>query len=166
MVFCEILLFVLVHNADVQAAVKSGKEPQKKAGTSKITIEHISFPDVFAKYDAYPWEMPAMEEFRAAYAGMLGSRTYDEWIGTLTGTGNKNKMLYAFQKHFVMIALCRPHFCDTSQILILFDPLVKKCYAIYAKDGKFEYPGPSDETMKSLLKILLVDEYKEIYKGQ
>lgn len=164
--FFVCLLFSLNHFSFAQAAAKSGTDRQKKNSGPKILIEHISFPDVFAKYDVYPWETLAIEEFKKAYTEILAPKSHEEWVNTLTGTGNKNKMFHVFKKHLVMISFCKPHFCDTNQMLILFDPVLKKCYAIYAGDGKFNYLGTPDDNMKNLLKIFLVDEYKEIYKGQ
>ena len=160
------LLFSLNDLSFAQAAVKSGADLQKKGAGSKIVIEHISFPDVFNRYDVYPWETLAIDEFKKAYTEMLASKSHEAWVSSLTGTGNKNKMLNVLQKHLVMITFCKPHFCDTNQMLILFNPVLKKCYAISAGEGKFDYLGTPDDNMKNLLKILLVDEYKDIYKGQ
>jgi hypothetical protein len=163
---CVCLLFFLNDLFCAQSAGKSGADLQKKGGGSKIVIEHISFPDVFKRYDVYPWEMLAIEEFKKAYTEMLASKNHEAWVSSLTGTGNKNKMLNVLQKHLVMITFCKPHFCDTNQMLILFNPVLKKCYAISAAEGKFDYLGTPDDSTKNLLKILLVDEYKDIYKGQ
>jgi hypothetical protein len=163
---CACALFFMNGLLYAQTTVKSGVNKQKKGSGSKMVIEQISFPDAFKKYDAYPWDVLAIEEFKKAYTEMLASKNYEEWVSTLTGTGNKNKMLNIFQKHLVMITFCKPHFCDTNQMLVLFNPELKKCYSIYARDGKFDYLGTPDDNMKNLLKILLVDEYKEIYKGQ
>jgi hypothetical protein len=166
LLLCACVLFPLNDRLSAQPAGKSGVDKQKKGDSSKIVIEYVSFPDIFNRYDVYPWETLATEEFKKAYTEMFASKNYEEWVRTLTGTGNKNKMLNVFQKHLVMINFCKPHFCDENQMLVLFDPVLRKCYAISARDGKFDYLGKPDENMKSLLKILLVDEYKEIYKGQ
>lgn len=163
---CVCLLFSLEDLSCAQAAAKSGADKQKKSSGPKIVIEQVSFPDVFKRYDAYPWETLAIEEFKKAYTEMLVSKNQEAWVSSLTGTGNKNKMFNVFQKHLVMITFCKPHFCDTNQMLVLFDPVLIKCYAISAGDGKFDYLGTPDDNIKSLLKILLVDEYKQIYKGQ
>jgi hypothetical protein len=163
---CVCLLFSLDGFSFAQAASKPGADKQKKSGGSKIVIEQISFPDVFKRYDVYPWETLAIDEFKKAYMEMLTSKNQEGWIRSLTGTGNKNKMFNVFLKHLVMINFCKPHFCDENQMLVLFNPVLKKCYAISAEDGKFNYLGTPDDDMKTLLKILLVDEYKEIYKGQ
>lgn len=163
---CICLLFSFKDLSFAQSAKNSGADRQKKGGSSKIVIEQISFPDVFKRYDVYPWETITISEFKKAYTEMLASKNHEEWVRTLTGTGNKNKMLNVFQKYLVMVTFCKPHFCDTNQMLVLFNPVPKKCYAISAEDGKFNYLGMPDDDMKTLLKILLVDEYREIYKGQ
>jgi hypothetical protein len=160
------LLFFFDDLSSAQQTKKSGADTQKKGGSSKIVIEQVSFPDIFKRYDVYPWETLAIDEFKKAYTEMLTSKNQEEWIRFLTGTGNKNKMFNVFQKHLVMITFCKPHFCDENQMLVLFNPALKKCYAISAEDGKFSYLGTPDNDIKTLLKILLVDEYKEIYKGQ
>jgi hypothetical protein len=160
------LLFSLDGFSSLQAASKAGADKQKKGSSPKIVIEQVAFPDVLKRYDAYPWETINIGEFKKAYTEMLASKNHEEWVRSLTGTGNKNKMFNVFQKQLVMINLCKPHFCDENQMLILFNPLLKKCYAISAEDGKFNYLGTPDDDLKTLLKILLIDEYKEIYKGQ
>ena len=163
---CACLLLSLNYLSFAQSASKSGAEGQKKGGGSKIVIEQVSFPDILKRYDVYPWETLSIDEFKKAYTEMLSAKKHEEWVGTLDGTGTKNKMLNALQKNLVLITCCKPHFCDKNQMLILFNPVLKKCYAIYAVDGKFDYLGTPDNDVKTLLKILLVDEYKAIYKGQ
>ena len=163
---CVCLLFSSDSFSSVQAASKAGADKQKKDTSSKIVIDHVSFPDALKRYDVYPWETINIDDFKKAYTEMLTSKNHEEWVRTLTGTGNKNKMLNVFRKQLVMINFCKPHFCDENQMLILFNPVLKRCYAISADDGKFNYLGTPDDDLKTLLKILLVDEYKEIYKGQ
>jgi hypothetical protein len=160
------LLFSFNELSSAQSSGKAGADKQKKGSSSKIVIEQVSFPDIFKRYDVYPWETINIDDFKKAYTEMLASKNHEEWVRALTGTGNKNKMFNVFQKQLVMINFCKPHFCDENQMLILFNPALKKCYAISADDGKFNYLGTPDDDLKTLLKILLVDEYKEIYKGQ
>lgn len=152
--------------AFAQQTQKPQSSQQQKKSSDKIVIEYVSFPDLFKLYEIYPWETIKVEEFRKAYSAMLGTKSRDEWVSSLTGTGNQNKMIHVFKTHFVLIAFCKPHFCDENQMLVLFNPVNKKCFAIYAEDGKFDYLGAPDKNIKNLLKILLVEEYKAIYKAQ
>jgi len=164
-VFICLLLSVSIASY-AQPDGKAGVSGQKKGSNSKIVIEYVSFPEALKKYEVYPWETIAVEEFKKAYRDMLASKDHDEWVRMLTGTGNKNRMLHFEKEHLLLIAICKPHFCDTHQMVLLFNPAARKCYAIQAADGKFTYLGAPDEKMINLLKILLVDEYKDIYKGQ
>lgn len=170
-IFIVLFLFVIFlsfHEGILfaQQAQKPQAGQQQKSSSAKIIIEYVSFPDIFRSYEVYPWETLKIEGFRRAYSDMIGSKIREEWLSSLTGTGNRNKMLHVFRTHFVLVASCRPHFCDESQILTLFDPVKGKCFAINAEDGKFYYLGNPDENIKNLLKILLVEEYRGIYKAQ
>jgi hypothetical protein len=160
------MLFCLEGTSCAQTARKPGTEQKQKSGSAKIVIEYVSFPEALKRYDIYPWETLTVEEFKKAYAEMLGPKSYEAWASSLTGTGNKNRMLYVSKEYLLLIATCKPHFCDENQILVLFNPVRKKCYAISAGNGKFDYLGAPDDNIKNLLKILLVDEYKDLYKGQ
>ncbi len=162
---CTVLLLLMMMSfSAVPAQAQKNLKPIRKA--DKITIEFVSFPDVYKKLEVYPWETPAVDDFRTAYNQMNGTREQEEWIKSLTGTGNKNKMLYVSKSHLLYIAVCKPHFCDTHQMIILYNPREKTCFAIKAADGKFGYLGKTDEDSRSLLRILLIDEYKDVYKGQ
>ena len=97
---------------------------------------------------------------------MLGSKKHEEWVRSLTGTGDRNRMLYVFKEHLLLITGCKPYACDTSQMIILFNPLSKKCWALSVVAGKFEWLGSPDGKIENLLKILLVEEFKEAYKAQ
>src|SRR5512145_562586 len=134
-----------------QSAGKAGTGGQKKVGSSKIVIEYVSFPEALKRYEVYPWETLAVEDFKKAYMDMIASKNHETWIQTLTGTGNKNRMLHVVKEHLLFIAICKPHFCDTHQMILLFSPVLKKCYAILAADGKFSYLGIPDDNMKNLL---------------
>lgn len=166
-IFFISVLFADGLNNKTEAQIRNTiqKEKAKNKG-GKIAIEYISFPSVFAQYDVYPWDTVKHSDFSAAFINMLGQARYSEWLVQLTGTGNKNRMIRVFNEQFVLISCCKPHSCDSSQILILFNPPGKKCWSIYAREGRFEYLGNPDKKMTDLLKILLVEEYKEIYKGQ
>ncbi len=149
-----------------QQQQKPRSSQEQKKSSEKIVIEYVSFPDILKRYEVYPWETLKAEEFRKAYSEMIGPKSREEWISALTGTGNQNRMIHVFRTHLVLIASCKPHFCDETQVLVLFNPLNKKCFGIHAEDGKFYYLGTPDKNIKNLLKILLVEEYKEIYKAQ
>ena len=149
-----------------QTPQKSKNAGQKKGTTGKIVIEFVGFPDMLKQYAVYPWETLNMPEFQNAYAEMLGTGKHEEWVRSLTGTGDQNRILLVSKEFLLLIAICKPHSCDTSQIIVLFNPASKKCWAIYAQGGKFDWFGSPDDKIRNLLKILLAEEYREMYKAQ
>ncbi|HVN97323.1 MAG TPA: Ivy family c-type lysozyme inhibitor [Syntrophorhabdaceae bacterium] len=163
-VLFPVLILLASGSVFTAPAQKSKTATQQKSG--KIVIEYVSFPDVFKQYDVYPWETMNVEDFREAYKEMLGPKRREEWVGSLTGTGDRNRMIHVFSEHILLITGCKPYACDTSQLIVLFSPLSKKCFALSATEGKFEWLGNPDERTKNLLKVLLVEEFREAYKAR
>ena len=60
-----------------KAASKAGADKQKKDSSSKIVIEHVSFPDALKRYDVYPWETINIDDFKKAYTEMLTSKNHE-----------------------------------------------------------------------------------------
>jgi Inhibitor of vertebrate lysozyme (Ivy) len=164
--FCCVIVSFLCCTVSVLAAAQPGKGATAKDKKAKTVIEYVAFPEALKKYDAFPWDMPKIAEFNSSYSEALGGGSREDWVRSLTGTGNRNRMVHALKANFLLVSCCKPHACDTSQIVVLFNPAVKRCWALYAHDGAFDYLGNPDEGVKNLLRILLIDEYKDIYAGQ
>ncbi len=143
------------------------KTPVPKKGKNQVVIEYVSFTDQYKKYDVYPWETLKLEEFQKSFAAMTREGKFEEWVRSLTGTAtNKNRMIQAFKQQFLLIVSCKPHLCDASQIIVLYDPVRKHTYGLLANDGKFHFFGQPSDNIRDLLNILLVEEFKAIYRGQ
>jgi hypothetical protein len=165
-VIITIFMVVLVAGS-VDLARSQGKAPAPKKGKNKVVIEYIAFTDQYKKFEVYPWEALKVEEFERSFTAMTREGKFEEWVRLLTGTAtNKNRMIQAFKQQFVLIVSCKPHLCDASQIIILYDPVKKHTYSLLANDGKFHFFGQPSENIRDLLNILLVEEFKAIYQGQ
>lgn len=148
-------------------AQSQGKAPAPKKGKNRVVIEYVSFPSQYKQFEVYPWETLKLEEFRNSFAAMTREGKFEEWVQSLTGTAaNKNRMIWAFKQPFVLIVSCKPHLCDASQVIVLYDPVRKHTYALLANDGKFQFFGQPPDNIHDLLNILLVEEFKAIYQGQ
>ena len=165
-VWVMIVAFLLFSGIPALAPSQS-KAPVPKKGRDRIVIEYVSFPDQYKHYEVYPWETLKREEFRNSFAAMTREGKFEEWVQSLTGTAaNKNRMIRAFKQQFVLIVSCKPHLCDASQIIVLYDPVKKHTYSLLANDGKFQFFGQPSDNIHDLLNILLVEEFKAIYQGQ
>jgi len=150
-----------------------GQTPKKESagkpgsGRSQIVIEFVSFPDQYKRYEVYPWETLKVDDFRAAYTAMVEEGKFEDWVRSLTGTAQgKNRMIRVSRESFVLVVCCKPHMCDTSQIIVLYDPVKKKTFSMLAVDGKFSWFGKPPGHIKDLLNVLLVEEFRAIYRGQ
>ena len=162
----SVLAFFSVYDPAWAQSSKKQQTLKQKSGRSKIVIEYVSFTKPTQQYEVYPWETLKVDDFRMAYSQMIKERQLADWARLLTGTAaNKNRMIIASKEQFVLISSCKPHMCDESQIIVLYDPVKKKSFGVLAKDGKFEWLGEPSEKVTDLLKVLLVEEYKDIYKA-
>lgn len=162
-----VIAITIVFSGGFLYAEPQGKAASPKKGKNKVVIEYVSFPDQYKKYDAYPWETLKIDDFQRSFSAMTREGKFEDWVKSLTGTAtNKNRMIQAFKQQFLLIVSCKPHLCDASQIVVLYDPVKKHTYSILAVDGKFHFFGQPSENIRDLLNILLVEEFKEIYRGQ
>lgn len=162
------MVLLLFGSIDIHAqSLKKHPAGKQKSGRSRIVIEYVSFPEEYKKYEVYPWETVKVDDFQTAYLAMTQGGKFEDWVRSLSGTATgKNRMIRAFRERFVLIVCCKPHMCDLSQIIVLYDPVKKKTFGILAVDGTFSWFGKPPENIKDLLNVLLVEEFKAIYKGQ
>ncbi|MBP1750083.1 MAG: Inhibitor of vertebrate lysozyme (Ivy) [Deltaproteobacteria bacterium] len=166
-VILTIISAALFFSGSLLYAQVQNKVPVPKKGKSQVVIEYVSFPDQYKKYEVYPWETLKLEDFQKSFSAMTREGKFEDWVRSLTGTAtNKNRMIRAFKQQFLLIVSCKPHLCDTSQIVVLYDPVRKHAYSIFASDGQFHFFGQPSDNIRDLLNILLVDEFKAIYRGQ
>lgn len=166
-IVATVFLFVFgVMNVHGQTP-KSQSVGKPKSGRSQIVIEFVSFPEQYKKYEVYPWEMLKVDDFLEAYTAMTREGEFEDWVKSLTGTAQgKNRMIRVSREGFVLVVCCKPHMCDTSQIIVLYDPVKKRTFSMLAVDGKFSWFGKPPEHIKDLLNVLLVEEFRAIYRGQ
>lgn len=162
-----VIAVALILSGNILYARSKGKVPVPKKGKNQIVVEYVSFPDQYRKFDVYPWETLKLDDFQRSFSAMAREGKFEDWVTSLTGTAtNKNRMIRAFRQQFLLIVSCKPHLCDASQIVILYDPVKKHTYSLFVVDGKFHFFGQPPDNIRDLLNILLIDEFKAIYRGQ
>ncbi len=162
-----IIAVCFILSSGLAGGESQSKAPVPKKGKNQVVIEYVSFPDQYKKYDVYPWETLKDDDFRKSYSVMIHEGKFEDWIKSLSGTAaSKNRMIQAFKQKFLLIVSCKPHLCDTSQIVVLYDPAKKHTYSLLARDGRFYFFGQPSENVRDLLNILLVEEFKAIYRGE
>ena len=81
--------------------------------------------------EPYPWEMLKDSAFTKAYRAVLGARIKQRWLAKLDGPANpvQNITVGGSSESFVLVKACKPHNCNTDNIVILYSPKRKVVYA-------------------------------------
>lgn len=114
-------------------------------------IKFAPFPVDFKKYEVYPWDILKLPEFREPYFRILTGRTDIKWLKTLSGPSELNKLVSTQSGAFVVIKSCKQHWCDTHNIIIFFDPVSKKCWALLKENKQSSWLGNPNNELKELL---------------
>jgi hypothetical protein len=127
-------------------------EKEKTNNSYQGDIKYVPFPNELRKYEVYPWEMLKLSDFIKSYRALIGSRVKEKWLRLLDGPSTKNKMVVAPQGNFIIVHSCKQHYCDTHFILILFNPVNSRSWAMLAEEEGTFWLGNPDNEMKLLLK--------------
>lgn len=132
-------------------------DTNKKKTSYQEDIKYVSFPNELKKYEVYPWEILKLPDFSKSYRAILGLRVKERWIRLLDGPSQTNKLIAAQSGKFVVIKSCKQHSCGTDNIVILFNPSNKMCWALLKEDEEDEQISwlgkPSNEIVILLEKV-------------
>lgn len=150
----RIILFLILLVAMQLATQRIDKSLGDPEGQSKNSCQtkYVIFPDEMKKYQVYPWEILKLPDFNKSYKTIIGSRVKDKWLRLLDGPSSKNAMVATEKGNFLAVNSCKQNYCDTNFILILFDPIMNKCWALLVEDGATTWLGSPDDWMKTLLR--------------
>jgi len=140
------------------AETPSSKE-KKEEEKVKLTKEE---KDIYKKYLGYPWELLKDKKFKNLYIKALGELGNIPWIRNISAVGGKNKIVSINGKKYVYITFCKPHFCDTEMVYLLFSPDEKKIFGVYLIESDYDFAKipigkPSEEELKVLAEAVKKD---------
>ncbi len=136
----------------------SSKE-EKKEEKVKLTKEE---KDIYEKYLGYPWELLKDKKFKKLYIKALGELGNIPWIRNISAVGGKNKIVSINGKKYIYITFCKPHFCDTEMVYLLFSPEENKIFGVYLIESDYDFVKipigkPSEEELKVLAEAVKKD---------
>ena len=109
--------------------------------------------------EPYPWELLKNDKFRKPYYAMLGEKTGEKWLSTLNGPSTPAKRSPISGVEYLVIQSCKPHDCDTHNILIIYSPVSHDIYAKLVEDGKITMLGKPSVEISSALNRLYEEEF-------
>jgi len=150
----RIILFLILVVAMQLATERIDKSlgSSGEEGKNSSQTKYVPFPNEMKKYQGYPWEILKLPDFNKSYKTIIGSRVKEEWLRLLDGPSSKNKMIATEKGNLIVVNSCKQNYCDTNYILILFDPLMNKCWSLLIEGRVSAWLGDPDDSMKSLLR--------------
>ncbi len=139
---------------------KEEKEEKKEEEKVKLTEEE---KDIYEKYLSYPWELLKDKKFKSLYIKALGRLRNIPWIRNMSAVGVKNKIVSINGKKYVYITFCKPHFCDTEMVYLLFSPEENKIFGVYLIESDYDFVKiPIGKLSEEELKVLAEAVKKDI----
>jgi hypothetical protein len=134
---------------------------EKKLSEAREPIRYVPFPDELKQYEVYPWEILSVPRFKKSYRMIIGSKLGEKWLKLLDGPSNPNKLLATRDGKLVVVKSCKPHWCDTHLIVILYDPVTNQSWGYLRDGGATVWLGNPDDALKTVFLRILRSAEKE-----
>ncbi len=116
---------------------------------SLYLVSALAFAD-----EPYPWELLKDRKFRESYYAILGKKKDEKWLSTLSGPSTPVRKVTVLDVEYVFIQSCKPHECDSHNIVVIYSPKSLRTYAKLVEEGAASKLGnPSTEISAALDKL-------------
>jgi len=109
--------------------------------------------------ESYPWDLLKDPKFRDAYRAMLGEKSKQKWLSTLSGPAEPAKKITIAGAEYMWMHSCKAHDCDTHNIVIIYSPASAHAYAKLSEEGAVSILGNPNAEIKAGLDKLYNDEF-------
>jgi hypothetical protein len=109
--------------------------------------------------EPYPWELLKDRKFREPYYAMLGKKTDEKWLSTLLGPAEPAKKVTILDVEYLFIHSCKPHDCDSHNIVIIYSPTSFSIYGKLVEEGVISKLGNPGREISAALDRLYDDEF-------
>ncbi len=98
-----------------------------------------------------PWEMFKNPEFRAAYHAALGAKKTEKWLVSLAGPSAPSTTEVLNGTEYVLADSCKPHWCNTHNIVFAYAPATKKVFGKLVEAGGVSWLGSPPSNVQAML---------------
>jgi Inhibitor of vertebrate lysozyme (Ivy) len=97
------------------------------------------------------WDLLKDKSFRAAYHKTLGAKRSEKWIAKLFGPSQETTRQKIGQTEYIFADSCRPHYCDTNNLVIAYVPSNRAVFVKLVEDRNVSWLGNPSTEVKTLL---------------
>jgi hypothetical protein len=87
----------------------------------------------FANAEPFAWDLLKDGKFKKAFTAALGPKAKEPWLAELPGPSEEAKKLKIGGKEYLYVHSCKPHACDTHNLVLLYSA---ESGAVYGKIGE------------------------------
>ena len=143
--------------------------PKEKVEEEKVQLSEKE-KNLYEKYLVYPWELLKDKNFKNLYLKALGGLKNIPWIRGISAVGGKNKIVEIKGKKYIYITFCKPHFCDTEMVYLLYSPEENRLFGVYLIESDYDFSkvligNPSEKDLEILAEAIKKD-INSIVKGE
>jgi len=99
------------------------------------------------------WEMLKNPEFRTAYHAALGAKKTEKWLKLLPGPSAPSTTEALNGTEYVLSDSCKPHWCNTHNIVFAYAPVSKKVFGKLVEAGTVSWLGNPPSDVQAMLEI-------------
>lgn len=106
------------------------------------------------------WDLLKDKHFRVAYQATVGTKWSEKWIARLFGPSQETTREVVGQVEYVFADSCKPHYCDTNNLVIAYAPANKAVFLKLVEDGNIIWLGNPSPEVKARLENHYVRRFR------
>jgi len=97
------------------------------------------------------WDLLKDKSFRSAYHKLLGEKRSGKWVAKLYGPSQETTYEMIGQVKYIFADSCRPHYCDTNNLVIAYAPSTKTVFVKLVEENDISLLGNPPTEVKTQL---------------
>jgi len=105
------------------------------------------------------WDLLRDPKFKSAYYRALGPKVNEKWLASLDGPSREVREIRVDDVDYLLGSSCKAHWCNTSQIVLLYSAARGIVYAKIVEEGKTILIGVPSSAVAAELDRLHTTEF-------
>ena len=125
-----------------------------------LTLLVFSLLASLASAEPYAWDLLKDAKFNKAYKAALGPKVKEPWLAELSGPSEEGKKVKIGGKEYLFVHSCKPHACDTHNLVLLYLAESGAVYGKISEDHKLTSIGKPPADVAAELDKLYTKQFR------
>jgi hypothetical protein len=114
----------------------------------------------FADAEPFAWDLLKDARFNKAYKAALGAKAKEPWLAELPGPSEEGKKVRIGGKEYLYVHSCKPHACDTHNLVLLYSAESGAVYGKISEDQTATFIGKPPAAVAAELDKLYAKQFR------